>query len=155
MSSALSLQGKTGIYSPVEQAERENRVVRKWAENITPPTTNATILTNTAFNLPVNSVLYITELFTNIETFSDNCEFQIRKYTGQNGSGTGEDASAHVHLFSAVAGLGFTGLRENYSPAIVVKYSDGWRSVAIQVTAGDATTEITTAWAGYWEISAL
>ena len=61
MSSILSLQGKSGTYSPVEQAEREGRIIRKWTTDFTAGTTDTVLLTNTAYNLPVNSIVFITQ----------------------------------------------------------------------------------------------
>ena len=153
MSSVLSLQGKSGTYSPVEQAERENRIIRKWIADFTAGTTDTVLLTNTAFNLPSNSIVFITQFFANINTFSDDCEFIILRCTGANGSGTTEQITPPIHLFSAAAGLGFAGSNiEFINPAVVVRYLDGFRSIVLQATAGDVTTEVTVSWAGYWEI---
>jgi hypothetical protein len=133
MNSTLSLLGKSGIYSPIEQAEREDRVVRKWADDVIPSDTSPTILTNTAYNLEANTILYITELFTNISSVSDDCEFLILKCDGANGSGANEQVTPGIHLFSAA----------------------GWRSAVVQITTGDAATSVTVGWAGYWEKVAI
>jgi hypothetical protein len=146
-----ALAGKTGVYDPIQQAEREDRIVRVYVDSITNVATQ-TILTNTAFNLVPDSVLFITQMFATIETYTDFCEFELVKYTGQNASGTGTRLSAQIVLFSAAAGLGFQGHPNVYIPAITVRYKDGWRSVAIRVDANDAAAIIGTGWAGYWEI---
>ncbi|MHC4489927.1 MAG: hypothetical protein ACYSW7_12285 [Planctomycetota bacterium] len=155
MNSTLSLLGKSGIYSPIEQAEREDRVVRKWADDVIPSDTSPTILTNTAYNLEANTILYITELFTNISSVSDDCEFLILKCDGANGSGANEQVTPGIHLFSAAAGIGFAGKQLGFNPAIVIRYSNGWRSAVVQITTGDAATSVTVGWAGYWEKVAI
>ncbi len=139
------------VLSIVQQAERDDRIIRKWAETITPPTTGVTVLTNTAYNLEPKTITYVTEFFGNIESFSDTCAFYLWKCKGQNGSGAYEQITARFYFVSAVAGLGFVGQREYFFPAIPVKYSEGWRSIVIAAQALDITTVVTTSWAGYWE----
>ncbi len=85
-----------------------------------------TTLTNTAFNLVPNSVLFITQMFATIETYTDFCEYELLRCSGQNASGTAERLSAQIQLFSAAAGLGFQGQPQVYIPAIVVRQKDGW-----------------------------
>lgn len=152
MSAVLPLSGKTGIYSPIEQAEREDRTVRKWINNFTPSTTELTMLTNIAFNIPIDTIFYVTEFFANIEAFSKNCDFLLVKCTGQNGSGTVEEMTARTHIFSAAAGIGFLGQQIVFRPSVVVRYSDGWRSICVQVQANDIANVITCSWAGWWEV---
>jgi hypothetical protein len=146
-----SIDGKTGVYDPIQQAEREDRIVRIYVDGITNVAAQTT-LTNTAFNLVPNSVLFITQMFASIETYTDFCEYELLRCSGQNASGTVERLSAQIQLFSAAAGLGFQGQPQVYIPAIVVRQKDGWNSVAIRVDANDAAAIIGTGWAGYWEI---
>ena len=149
---SLTLGGRTGVYDPIHQAEREDRTVRVFVGGIDNVATQ-TILTNTAFNIPVNATLYITQFFGDLETYSDECEYELVRCTGQNASGTVEEVAAHIHIFSAAAALGHTGYSESFVPAITVRYKDGFRSVAVRVDANDAAATVGTGWAGYWEVT--
>lgn len=147
-----TLNGKRGTYSPMEQAEREERVFRKWTDSYTPGTTDALILTQTAFNIPANAIAFITQLACEIETVNDDADFVLLRCSGLNGSGTTEQISQNISIASGAANQAFDGDHEEFVPAIPVKQRDGWNSIVLQVTAGDASVTIDGSFAGYWEL---
>ena len=143
-----------GVPSGAEgaQACRERRVVRKYANDITPGA-NLVVLTQptVVHNLVEGQRVMVRALHFGVLTVSDNCHFEVGWTTGPNGTGTFHPLTAHRHIYTGASVTGRVDHHDDLAPPVCIRYSDGARSVTYRVDANDANCQILCEWAGWWE----
>ena len=134
------------------RAAREGRSIRRYLADTT--VTNAFVVQVAAtdyYDIPEGKQVVITRLHIGCETvdeFAAGYLVACAEITG-GGVATQLHAQAHDHVGSKKEWSGH--IVRTTNPPIVVKYSDGYRSVSLAVKATDNTTVVSYGWNGWLE----
>jgi hypothetical protein len=109
--------------------------------------TDATLVVN----IPSGYQMIITEVHLDIETVSDDCEFEVVAMSAADGAGTATTLHGHVHLFTGSTVHPSASHERPFIPPIVAKYSAGHRSVTMRVNGNDSSCTVNCGWTGWLE----
>lgn len=134
------------------QACRERRVLRKYANDITPGA-NLVVLTQASIvhNLVEGRRVMVQAIHFGILTVSDNCHFEIGWTDAAGGAGAFHPLTGHRHVYTGASVVGRLDHHDDLVPPVCIRYSDGARSITYRVHANDANCQIQCEWAGWWE----
>ena len=134
------------------QAARLGSGIHKWVNDKVPGDASVVLTDATLYyNIPAGHQVLITQLFLGIETVSDDCHSDMVSCDAVAGGGTPTAISGHFHIFTGANLVGTEDKEREFIPPILVKYSDGARSISVRVDANDASTVVTTGWMGWVE----
>lgn len=134
------------------QAVREGRAIRKFVSHAVPGA-GVSVLTQPTivFNLSPGRRVLVQDSHFGVTTLNDECHFEIGWTDQPDGAGTFTPFSAHRHVFTGAANVGYLDYDDELRPPSCASYAAGARSVTYRVDANDANCEITCEWAGWWE----
>lgn len=133
-------------------AARRGDGIHKWVNDKTPGA-DLVVLTDATlyYNIPEGRQVLIYQIYAGIQTVSDSCHFEIVSCTAVAGGGTPTAVTGHYHIFTGANLVGTEDKEREFTPPIIVKYSDGARSISIRVDANDASAEVSCGWMGIVE----
>lgn len=132
-------------------AALEKRDVRRNYNSVVPGAgyqvlTNANIV----YNIPEGCLVVMLIQFCSLLTLSDSCIFQLGWCDAIDGGGTFYPVGHQMNLISGAAQSVLVTERCHIVPPIVVRYSDGARSVTRAVTPNDAGCTVSLGYAGFF-----
>ena len=144
------------------RASQEGRGICRWVNNKSGVAT-LTVLTDGPvagppsepgiyYNIPSGKQVRITKACFQLITASDDCNFRLVAMDAVNGGG---NKLAYITpIFTIKNGAAFTGFQGtsyDFYLSPIVKYSDGVRSISVEVEANDASATIHAVWQGIVE----
>ena len=134
------------------RAAREGRSIRRWLDGTT--VTAAYVVQTDAliyYNIPEGRQVVITKAFFGTETVSEEILGYLVGCDAVAGGGTPTQVHHHNHVVNGLALSGRLHFEKNLNPLIVLKYSEGHRSVSMAIKATDTATVVTFGWNGWVE----
>ncbi len=116
------------------------------------PGVGLTVLTDAGLvlNIPEGYLYVVTSHEISIHTLSDDCLFQFGCCDAINGGGVFHADGHPDYLKSGAAQAVLVTQSHLYIPPLVIRYSEGSRSVTFQVTANDAACAISCGFDGFF-----
>ena len=102
-------------------------------------------------NIPEGKQIVIVEVMVGCETVDEECVAYPVVCSAVAGGGTPTQLCHHEHVVVGAKKEGNLHAHKQYNVPIVVKYSDGHRSVSLAVKATDTATVVTYSWCGWLE----
>ena len=138
--------------SPKLEAARDGRSIRRWIYegNVTDSYVVSTD-DDIYYDIPEGKQIVVTRVFIGCESIDEYVGGYIVACSAIAGGGdaTPQQLPIHDHVGDKKEGSGH--ITKNCNPPIVIKYSDGFRSVSMAVKATDADTVVTYGWNGWHE----
>lgn len=131
---------------------REGNALHKWVNDALNLSTASILPTaGLCYDLNEGEQVFITNVCWGLHTASDSVIVEVVSTTGACGTGVATLASHH---FEGATGATPTGKELQcypIDPPIMVRYSDGARSVSLKADANDDAASVTMAWYGWVE----
>lgn len=93
-------------------------------------------------NIPDGYQLLITAMHFDMLTVSDDCHFNLVGTTLADGAGDASELCGHCHIFTGTAVSGAESKERPFVPPLLVRYSDGHKSVTMRINTNDASCVI-------------
>ena len=143
-----------GVPSGAErvQAVREGRALRRWL-NDTAPGAGLSVLSygSLVYNLRPGQRVLVQDTHFGVISLNDDCHFEIGWTDQPDGAGNFTPFSAHRHVFTGAANVGYMDYDDELKPPACASYAAGARSVTFRVETNDAGCTIVCEWAGWLE----
>lgn len=134
------------------RAGRRGRAIRRWLEEVN--VTDSYIVSTAAdiyYDLPAGKQVVIARAFFGCHTSGEEITCYPVSCSEKAGGGNATQVARHNHDFVGAGKSGRGSEMNDHNPPIVVKYSDGVRSVSMAVKATDAATVVCFGWSGWVE----
>lgn len=134
-------------------AAKEGKSLHKMVNDKVVGTTDTTVLTDTTlyYDLVEGEIVFITGFGMALNTNSDTLTLELVSTTQAAGAGSATALSHHFHMATGAAATGAATTHYDIIPPLIVKYSDGARSVTARVTVNDNSAAVTIGWHGFRE----
>ena len=134
------------------RAGQRGRAIRKWLTETT--VTNAYVVSTSAsiyYDIPEGKQAVIARTTYGCHTINEEMACYPVSCSEKAGGGDATQLARHSHDYVGDKKEGSGSRTNDHRPPIVVKYSDGARSVSIAVKATDAATVVCFGWNGWVE----
>jgi hypothetical protein len=109
--------------------------------------TDATLV----YNIPEGEQVLVTMMHYDLETVSDDCQYEVVATDAVDGGGTATTLCGHSHLFVGTGNNPAADRWRPFVPPMCIKYSAGYRSVTMRINANDSAAVIGCGWMGWHE----
>ena len=126
--------------------------IHKWVDAKTLSGAAQTLTDATMYyNIPVGSSVFITMLYLDLETVSDDVHMHLVKAAEVAGGGAVVQISGHLHTYTAAAQVTHATQVLFFDVPIEVAYGTGALSITVNVTGNDSSAVISAGWCGWME----
>ncbi len=135
------------------RAARDGNSINKWDNSITGLTTEHVVSTDAAiyYNIPEGAQVVVTSLDVGLDTISDEAHAVVVGCAAVAGGGDDTEITHHAHIATDDKKTGRLEVTHDFNPPLVIKYSDGYRSVSLAMAANDTDADVLVAWHGWVE----
>lgn len=144
--------GRIAQQTPGLEAARDGRSIRRYLSGVT--VTNAFVVSTNAaiyYDIPEGKQVVVSRVFMGCETVEETAGGYIVGCAEIAGGGAATQMHNQIHDHVGTKKEGSGHITKNSNPPMVLKYSDGHRSVSLAVKATDAATVVTYGWNGWYE----
>ncbi len=135
------------------RAARDGRAIHMWDDSIVGLTTEHIISTDSAiyYNIPAGKQVVVSRMSVGLDTTDDDGHMYIAGCSAVAGGGDATQLGHHIHYYSGSKKDGRGEHDHDFSPPLVVKYSDGHRSISLALAANDTDADLLVSWSGWVE----
>lgn len=139
--------------NPGLTAARQGRAIHKWDDSVIGLSTEHVISTDSAiyYNIPAGKQVVIIRISVGLDTADDDGHLYVAGCSSVAGGGNATQLGHHIHYYSGSKKDGRGEHDHDFSPSLVIKYSDGYRSISLALAANDVDADLLVSWSGWVE----